>query len=84
MTDGQIRDLQSRYGDATVTEYIRRLDTHLSTGGHKTNHALVIDDWITRDRNCREPCRQQAKGGFHNFQQRDYDFDALTEKLRNT
>lgn len=80
LTDEEIQDLDARYGSSTVTEYIRRLDTHLSTGGHKTNHALVIDDWITKDR---EQSRQRDRQkGWHNFREREYDYDLIAEKLR--
>ena len=80
LTDEEIQDLDARYGSSTVTEYIRRLDTHLSTGGHKTNHALVIDDWIQKDR--KQSRQQDRQKGWHNFREREYDFDLITEKLR--
>ena len=85
LTESQLSSLKEKYGADTVREYIRRLDVYLASGGHKSNHDLVIEDWIIRDRQQgrRDPCRQQ-KGGFHNFRERDYDYDLLAEKLRET
>lgn len=82
LTDGQLRQLTDRYGTDTVREYIRRLDTHLSTGGHKTHHDIVIEDWIMRDR-AAQARQQSKKEGFHNFSERECDYDLIAEKLRN-
>ena len=81
LTDEEMQDLDARYGSSTVTEYIRRLDTHLSTGGHKTNHALVIEDWIQKDR--MQSRQQDRQKGWHNFREREYDYDLIAEKLRS-
>lgn len=81
LTDEEIQDLDARYGSSTVTEYIRRLDTHLSTGGHKTNHALVIDDWIRKDR--KQSRQQDRQKGGHNFRERETDYDLIAEMLKS-
>ena len=78
LTDDEYKSLVSRYGAEVVSEYIRRLDTHLSTGGHKTNHALVIEDWIIKDK----PQPQSKPKGFNNFTERESDWDAITDRLK--
>ena len=78
LTDDEYKSLVSKYGAEVVSEYIRRLDTHLSTGGHKTNHALVIEDWIIKDK----PQPQSKPKGFNNFTERESDWDAITDRLK--
>lgn len=82
LADREIADLNVEYGEATVRDYIRRIDSHCRKHGRTySDYGYVIREWIREDREKAGKKRESSRDRFHNFQQREYDWESVEEKI---
>lgn len=85
LTDEELEKLKTEYSD--FEERIERLSSYVASTGKKyKSHYATIRNWARKD--AESPRRKEVvpdwmkkKQGFNDFQQRDYDFEDLEEKL---
>ena len=78
LTREEAAGLAKEFGQSVLEDYIGRLDTHIQkTGRRYSSHEATIRSWILEDR--RKAAERKPRGGnrFHNFDQRNTDYDAI-------
>lgn len=84
ITDEQYKKLQAEY-PSQYQQYIDRLSEYMASSGKSyKNHYATIRAWIKEDAKKTEQQPQQPKkinNRFHNFNQRDYDKQAMEQIL---
>lgn len=79
LTDEEFEKLQNKYPD--YQERIERLSSYVaSTGKSYESHYATIRNWARKDAE-KPKVTTTPKNGFHNFQQRNYDYDELEKQL---
>ena len=85
LTDDELQKLKTEYSD--YEDRIERLSAYVaSTGKRYKSHYATIRNWARKD--AEKPGRKEIvpdwmkkKKGFNDFQQNDYDYDALEDAL---
>lgn len=78
LTREEAAGLAKEFGPSVLEDYVGRLDTHIQkTGRRYSSHEATIRSWILEDR--RKAAEGKPRGGnrFHNFDQRNTDYDAI-------
>ena len=78
LTDEELEKLKAEYPD--YAERIERLSSYIeSTGKSYKSHYATIRNWARKDKETTP--KTSSKNGFHNFSQRNYDYDDIEQKL---
>ena len=79
LTDDELEKLKNEYPD--YQERIETLSSYVaSTGKAYKSHYATIRNWARKDAE-KPKTITASKNGFHNFKQRDYDYDELERQL---
>lgn len=89
LTEGEYKRLCEKNGEGKTAEAIKILDTYIESLSPakkkeylKKNHNLCMQNWVYGEVDKRKgQVKQVTRNNFNNFQQRDYDFNALERQL---
>lgn len=85
LKDSERQELASQYGEEMAQKTITFLDEYIEMKGYKAkSHYLCIRKWVVdavKERERKTRPEPKKTNQFHNFEERDYDFDELEKRL---